>query len=70
MGNKVAMRTPPRGSAGWRLRPRKLDRQPFSVCLSSARAREVSASPRAKGNKKAHSHHIHVARSHGRLRLQ
>ena len=32
-----------------------------SFCLSSTVAREASASPRAKGNKKAQPHHTHLA---------
>ena len=64
-----AMRIAPRGSAGWRLRPRKLERQPLSFCLYSTAAREAP-SPLTKGNKKAQSHHTPVALGNGRLRLQ
>ena len=61
-----AMRIAPRGSAGWRLRPRKLERQPLSFCLYSTAAREAP-SPLTKGNKKAPSHHTPVALGNGRL---
>ena len=50
--------------------PSKRDRQPLSFYLSSAVVREASASPRAKGNKKAQSIHTSVALGDGRLRLQ
>jgi hypothetical protein len=47
-----AMRIAPRGSAGWRLRPRKLERQPLSFGLYSTAAREAPF-PLTKGNKKS-----------------
>jgi len=48
----------------------KRDRQPLSFCLAYTVVRLGSASPFAKGNKKAPSHHTPVALGNGRLRLQ
>jgi hypothetical protein len=42
---------------------------PFFV-LSYFGACETSASPLAKGNKKAQLHHTHIGLGNGRLRLQ
>jgi len=50
-----AMRIAPCGRAGWRLRPRKLERQPLSFGLYSTAAREAP-SPLTKGNKKKRSY--------------
>jgi hypothetical protein len=44
--------------------------QAFLFACPLLMAREASASPRAKGNKKAQSHHTHVTLGNGRLRLQ
>jgi hypothetical protein len=44
--------------------------QALSLCLSSAGAREASASPLTQENKKAQSPHTHTNLGHGRLCLQ
>jgi len=41
-----------------------------SLCPFFSGVCPVSASPLTKGNKKAQSHHTHVALGHGRLRLR
>jgi hypothetical protein len=65
-----AMRIAPRGSAGWRLRPRKLERQPLSFCLYATAAREAPLSPHQRQQKKRSHTHTPVALGNGRLRLQ
>jgi hypothetical protein len=47
------MRVTPRDDAGWRLCPRKLDRQPSLFACALLAVRETSAAPRARGNKKS-----------------
>jgi len=44
--------------------------QALCLCLSSAGAREISASPLTQENKKAQSHHTQTNLGHGRLCLQ
>jgi len=39
--------------------------QALCLCLSSAGAREISASPLTQENKKAQSHHTHTNLGHG-----
>ena len=50
--------------------PSKRDRQPLSFFLSYAVAREASAAPVARGNKKAQPYHTRVDMGQVRLHLQ
>ena len=49
------MRIAPRGSAGWRLRPRKLERQPLFFIYALLVALEASTAPLERDNKKKRS---------------
>jgi hypothetical protein len=59
----------PCGSAGWRLLPGKLDRQPLSFAYLLIKL-EASASPLTKGNKKSAVPPSHLDLGNGRMRLQ